>query len=63
MMDGEFLFFVALFLKSEQKAFSGWIIGFDLQPYDGADPGKSIGEDPKQSAIAEIDVREDIDRV
>ena len=25
VMDGEFLFFVALFLKSEQKAFSGWI--------------------------------------
>ena len=49
MMDGEFLFFVALFLKSEQKAFSGWIIGFDLQPYDGADRAKVQARTPSRA--------------
>jgi len=45
------------------KPFSGRIIVFDLQVHDGADPGESVGKDPKQSAIAQAGVRGYLDRV
>ena len=57
MMDGEFLFFAALFFKTEQEPFPGRIIVFDLQIHHGADPGESVSKDPEQSAIAEARVR------
>ena len=63
MMDGKLLFFAAFFFKPEQKPFSGRIIVFDLEIHDGADPGESVGKDPKQSAIAKARVRGWLDHV
>ena len=63
VMDGELLFFAAFLFKTEQKPFPGRIIVFDFQVHDGADPGESVGKDPKQSAIAEAGVRRCLDRV
>src|SRR6266404_3640753 len=34
-----------------------------FEVHDGADPGESVGKDPKQSAIAEAGVRGCLDRV
>ena len=62
MVDGELFLFAALFFKPEQKPFPRRIIVFDLQVHDGADPGESVGKDPKQSAIAETGVRGRLDR-
>ena len=52
MVDGKLFFFAAFLFKAEQKPVPGRIIVFDLQVHDGADPGESVGKDPKQSAIA-----------
>src|SRR5258708_16278276 len=63
MVHGELFFFAALFLEAKQEPFPGWIIIFDLQVHDGADPGESVSKDAEQSAIAEACVRGRIDRV
>jgi hypothetical protein len=39
--------------KSEQKPFPGWVIVFDLQPHDRADPREGVGQGAKKSAVAE----------
>jgi hypothetical protein len=62
VVDGELLFFPALFFEPEEKPFPGRIIVFDLQVHDGADPGESVGKAPEQSAIAQPDVRGRFDR-
>ena len=62
-MDGKFFLFAAFFLEAEQKPLSGRIIVFDLQVHGGADPGESVGKDPKQSAIAQAGVRGCVDHV
>jgi hypothetical protein len=54
VVDGELLFFAAFFSKAEQKPLSGRIIVFDLQIHDGADPGESVGQGPKQNAIVDL---------
>jgi len=39
------------------------IVFDDFEVHDGADPGEGIGQGAEQSAIAEADMREGIDRV
>ena len=63
MMDGELFFFAAFFFKSKQEAFPGWVIVFDLEAHHRADPREGVGQGAEKSAIAETDMREDIDRV
>jgi len=63
VVHGKLFLFAALLFKAEQKPFPRRIIVFDLQVHDGADPGESVGKDPKQSAIAEARVRGCLDRV
>ena len=62
VVHGKLFLLATLFFKAEQKPFPGRIIVFDLQVHDGADPGESVGQDPKQSAIAEARVRGCLDR-
>jgi hypothetical protein len=62
VVDGELFLFAAFLVKAEQKPFPGRIIVFDLQVHDLADPGESVGKDPKQSAIAKSGVRGCLDR-
>ena len=63
MVHGKLFFFAAFFFKAEQKPFSGRIIIFDLQVHDSADPGESVGKDPKQGAIAQTGMRGCLDSV
>ena len=62
MVDWKLLLLAAFFFEAEQKPFPRRIIVFDLQVHDGADPGKRVSKDPKQSAIAEAGVRGCLDR-
>ena len=61
MVDGKLFLFATFLFEAKQKPFSRRIIVFDLQVHDGADPGESVGKDPKQSAIAEAGVRGGLD--
>src|SRR5271166_6924870 len=54
---GSSFLFAAFLFKAEQKPFSRRVIVFDLQVQDGADPGESVGKNPKQSAIAQAGLR------
>ena len=63
VMNGKLFLFTAFLFKAEQKPFSGRIIVFDLEVHGGANPGESVGKDPKQSAIAEAGMRGCLDRV
>jgi hypothetical protein len=51
VVHGKFFLLSAFLFESEKKPFSGRIIVFDLQVHYGADPGESVGKNPKQSAI------------
>jgi hypothetical protein len=52
VVHGKLFLFAAFLFKSEQKAFPGRIIIFDLEIHDGADPGERVRQGPKQGAIA-----------
>jgi pimeloyl-ACP methyl ester carboxylesterase len=57
VVDGELFLFAAFLFKPEQKPFSEGIIVFDLEVHGGADPGKSVGKDPQQSASRDAGLR------
>jgi hypothetical protein len=52
----------ALLFEAKQEPLPGRIIVFGLESDHGADPGKGVGQCPEKSAIAEVDVGEDVDR-
>ena len=55
VVHGDFRLLAAFFPEPDQRSLSGLEVVLDLEVHDRPDPRKSVGQSPKQSAIAKAD--------